>query len=110
MAFFEQKVHSAEAVGHQLFWLSAGKGAEAPWRMSWLVDVMNAVVRVGDPGVDLEGALALPLPVKRVNRCLGFGFVDVPRAKGDAFGLSCEITSCGHESQARGAISGVPKT
>jgi hypothetical protein len=68
---------------------------------------MDAVVRVGNPGVDLEGALALPLPVKRVNRCLGFGFVDVPRAKGDAFGLRREITSCGHKSQAKGAISGV---
>ena len=96
--------------GHESQAKGAGKGAEAPWPMSWLIDVVDAVVRVSDPGVDLKSALALPLPVKGVNRCLSFGFVDVPRAKSDAFGLGCEITSCGHESQAKGAISGVPKT
>jgi len=83
-----------------------GKGPK-PQQRSWLVDVVDSVVRVRDEGVHLKGALALPLSVKGVNRCLGFGFVDVPRAKGDAFGLGREITSCGHKSQAKGAISGV---
>ena len=64
-----------------------------------MVDVVDSIVRIRDEGVYLKGALALPLTIKGVDSCLSFGFVDVPRANGNVFGLSCEIKSCGHESQ-----------
>ena len=68
-------------------------------RRSCLVDVVDSIVRIRDEGVYLKGAFALPLTVKGVDSCLSFGFVDVPRANGNVFGLSCEIKSRGHESQ-----------